>query len=73
MNLVKFSNGKYGIRKRSIFGWYVYRSFYGDFWWAKWLDKYNFRAFCQVDEDRARHEFILLKNTPVKITDEVIE
>jgi len=57
MRLVKFPNGKYGIR----YGWFQYE--YLDFKNTafKWNKSSDYFDDCMVDEDKARYVFYLLK------------
>lgn len=66
MTIVKFSNGKFGIRKFSLpyFG-YVYKDFdLTSGWWGK--DSSLFR-YCQTDEKTARKTY-----SDILMEDEVV-
>ncbi len=56
IKLVKFSNGKYGIRRGLIFHEYL------DFRWGRWFSKDSpFFKQCEIDEKTARFAFSYLK------------
>jgi len=57
MKLVKFKNGKWGLRKGSFIWGYSFRDFKnGGFWWSQ--ESQHFRD-CMTDEDTARDYFNL--------------
>lgn len=63
IKLVKFSNGKFGVRR----GWIFYEYFDlkdTQYWWEKSSRHF---PYCMVDIDIARHAFNMLT-----LTDEVI-
>jgi len=53
MKLVKFKNGKFGVRRWSLFGWYEFVSFDMGckFWWGSTSDHFE---DCQTTEEQAR-------------------
>ena len=42
--IVKFKDGRYGVRKRVWFFWFKYKSMYGDSWWPS---QYKLKAYCK--------------------------
>jgi hypothetical protein len=73
IKLVKFSNGKFGVRKGNWFTGYRYKdlSVTGKkFWWPK---DDRFFDCCMGSEEVAREDFTAYKNNEHLIHDEVIE
>lgn len=48
--LVKFSNGKYAIRKKTWTGKWVYRSKYSERWWSTTQEVTD---YCMLDTEEA--------------------
>lgn len=72
MKLIKFSNGKWGIRKGLIF--YKYYLTETQIWLSK---NHEYFSYCMYSENEARMEYLVLKEDEarkkIKIKDEVID
>lgn len=49
IEIVKFDNGKYGVRRKCWYGGYYFLSM-GDYWYHPWFDKYFIDKYCMFED-----------------------